>query len=177
MNKIVILNQTELMKAIEAKNDALVEAILSTDIPDINAIDSQESNALFYAIRNNREDIAFKLIEKGIDIYFTASDNINALFYACFFGMYKLAEYLINAGVPVNSKMKMINYTPLHFAASNGYKDIVILLLEHGADINEKDMYNMTAADHAKYDRNEELYQFLLNYKTQKKQKESNVYN
>ncbi len=45
----------------------------------------------------------------------------------------------LDKGVDVNAKMKATGYTPLHEATTWGHKEIVVLLIAKGADVNAKD--------------------------------------
>ena len=56
---------------------------------------------------------------------------------ACEKGKKEEVERFIRAGVGVNEKNN-VGMTPLHLAAWGGYKDLVKLLLENGANIDEK---------------------------------------
>ncbi len=53
--------------------------------------------------------------------------------------------------------------TPLHIAAEKGFKDIVQLLLAHGADVNAKDKYNNTPLHNAIHGNHIEIIMMLLN--------------
>ncbi|MFC1794542.1 ankyrin repeat domain-containing protein [Planctomycetota bacterium] len=50
---------------------------------------------------------------------------------------WEVAERLINEGVDVNAK-DSFGMTPLHTAVQAGRKDVVKVLVAHGANINEK---------------------------------------
>jgi ankyrin repeat protein len=52
-------------------------------------------------------------------------------------GNKSLAEFLLNVGANVNTAGVLYGATPLHWAAGNGHKDIVALLLYAGADVNQ----------------------------------------
>jgi ankyrin repeat protein len=66
-----------------------------------------------------------------------AQDGFQALGLACYFGHYDVAEYLVKAGAPINSRSRNeLEVTPIHSAASAGYSKIAELLLKHGADPN-----------------------------------------
>jgi len=52
--------------------------------------------------------------------------------------------------------------TPLHYAAQRGHKEIVEVLLAHGADVNIGDCYNRTAAEYAMSSNHGEIVQLLV---------------
>ena len=59
------------------------------------------------------------------------------------------AERLINAGANVNTRDPTIDFrTPLHWAARNGDRAMIELLLAQGADTNSTDQYKRTAFDY-----------------------------
>jgi ankyrin repeat protein len=58
----------------------------------------------------------------------------------------KVRELLGRDSTLVNAKGAH-NKTPLHWAAENGHKAVVELLLAHGADLSARDHFNFTALD------------------------------
>jgi ankyrin repeat protein len=50
----------------------------------------------------------------------------------------------------------------LHLAADEGHKEVVELLLEHGADVNAKVGYNKTAAEFAMWGHHSEVVELLV---------------
>ena len=57
----------------------------------------------------------------------------------------KVEKLLRNSDVDVNEEVGEYEVTALHFAAENGHVDVVIVLLDNGADVNIVDAYNATA--------------------------------
>ncbi|KZV77241.1 ankyrin, partial [Peniophora sp. CONT] len=51
-------------------------------------------------------------------------------------GLYSLVAQFLDEGMDVDLVHNKLGYTALHFASSNGYTDIVELLLDHGAAID-----------------------------------------
>jgi len=50
-----------------------------------------------------------------------------------------VVDLLLANNADVNAKDNKSGFTPLHFAAGMGHKDLVELLLAHKADVNAKD--------------------------------------
>jgi hypothetical protein len=61
---------------------------------------------------------------------------------------YKLCNYVLTRGVPVNSYNKL-NITPLHIASKMQYEKIIKLLLEKGANPSSLDNQNMNSLHYA----------------------------
>jgi ankyrin repeat protein len=74
-----------------------------------------------------------------------AEDGYQALGLACYFGHYDVAEYLVKAGAPVNSRSRNeLEAAPLQSAAAAGHVKIAELLLKYGADPNIREQGGYT---------------------------------
>src|SRR5262249_45586306 len=63
-----------------------------------------------------------------------------------------VVEYLTDAGMPLDSRLRHDGQTALHWAAYGGHANIVRLLIGRGAPISQKDLsYNGTPLDWAIY--------------------------
>lgn len=89
----------------------------------------------------------------------------SALIALAYLGDKSRLKTLIDAGVDVNIGSKVMG-SPLHAAAAGGHTEIVVLLLECGADVNLKiDGWGYTAIDLAGLAGHEEIVRILLNPK------------
>lgn len=88
----------------------------------------------------------------------------NALVYAALWGCVEVAEYLFEQGAEVNLIPAGFDYsgTPLHYAAFGGRREMVDLLLRHGADPAVRDTkIDRLPEDWAEHTRHNDLAEFL----------------
>ncbi|XP_055848375.1 alpha-latrotoxin-Lhe1a-like [Episyrphus balteatus] len=76
----------------------------------------------------------------------------------------EITKFLITCGAKVNNnnKRRKLNDTPLHFAAMNGHKEIVEMLLNKGANIHAKNEYGGTALQAAVFRKQSDTIELLL---------------
>ena len=65
---------------------------------------------------------------------------------ACFKGNLELVRFFLDRGCDANEKYGDDQYTPLMLAALSGHAEIMVSLLEAGADPHEKNRIGKTAA-------------------------------
>ena len=71
------------------------------------------------------------------------------LFLACAYGRYAMVKLLVDRRADIHFKLRGTGVTPLHVAASNGFPDIVELLIGLGVDFVTRDSAGSTALDYA----------------------------
>lgn len=92
-----------------------------------------------------------------------AEDGFQALGLASFFGYYDVAEYLVKAGAPINSRSRNdLKAAPIQSAAAAGHGDIVELLLKHGADPNIREQGGYTPLHAAAQNGDEDMIRTLI---------------
>jgi ankyrin repeat protein len=120
---------------------------------------SKHDNRIIDIFKCMRERDMFEMARTGVNWWFyyyfdkkskdiIDSNGISLLYYACCFGQYSVAKWLLEHGANVNIQMKdKPKNTPLHGAKFRGHFLIVELLLEYGADINIKNDFGATVFD------------------------------
>jgi ankyrin repeat protein len=150
------------LAVIPAHSERLVELLLSRGA-DVCAADRLGRTALHVALENQRTETARLLVEADapLDIFAAAgmsdaahvanlldqdgslaqaehADGVTALFYAAWAGDARSAEQLLAHGAEVSPRAKRFwaCITPLHIALQRRHRDVVSLLLDHGADVD-----------------------------------------
>ncbi|CAF4032512.1 unnamed protein product [Rotaria sp. Silwood1] len=150
---------------------------------------SKHDSCIIDIFKRMRERDMFEMARTGVDWWFYYYfDNkskdiidfrgISLLYYACRFGQYSVAKWLLEHGANVNIQMKnKPNNTPLHGAKFHGHILIVELLLEYGADVNIKNDFEATVFDEAiseevAEDSSNKIKELLLQYQLNLKRRE-----
>lgn len=111
----------------------------------VNIRANDGSTALLEAAENSKE-ITLMLVEKGADITARRDDG-RGIFTSCIFGILmgatdiELAEFMLSKGADVNETATsgdVENWAAIHYAASNGNKELISFLIKKGADVNAK---------------------------------------
>lgn len=99
-----------------------------------------------WAIKNQQENIIKLLLDRGMEIDLKKKYGPILLHWAATGGHKDTAEWLIDRGVKVDSRIGRYwnGRTPVSMAVVYGNEAIIKLLLENGADIEAKDDYNCT---------------------------------
>ena len=88
-----------------------------------------------------------------------------ALHYASFCGIHDVAEFLIvEHSQDVNARGFGDQETPLHVASRQGHADVVLLLLEHGADADAQDYLKCSSLFRASEEGHVEVARVLLEH-------------
>lgn len=122
---------------------------------DLNVVD-EEGMSLIHLLIGKKSDANLEkikvLIESGANVEIVGFNGWRPLHRAAFYRCYETAKYLLNKGADPNSKVFQSKYeTPLMIAASRNDKEMVKILLEHGAKVRAKDKYNKDAFDYCNF--------------------------
>ena len=82
-------------------------------------------------------DIVSKLLKENPKLAYKYNEHGNQIIHiACKFNHIKLLTFLLDSGIPIESKSDYLKNTPLNMAATFSDVKMVDLLLKRGADIN-----------------------------------------
>jgi hypothetical protein len=127
------------LDAVKSNDSATVKALIAKKA-DVNAVASDTSTALDWAIQQNNTELAILLIDNGADVNVKTRYNITPISLAAANGNAAIVERLLKAGVDANSKSED-GETALMTAARNGKIDALKMLLTHGAQVNTVEPY------------------------------------
>ena len=121
---------------------------------------------LVQAVRDNNASEVDSLLAQGVDANSKDSDLKDArtaLYHAAVFGYTEIARKLLAKGAKVDVGAPETNQTPLMVAAFNENRDMVVLLLGAGAQVNAQDPAGDTPLTQAARKGNAELIALLIN--------------
>lgn len=126
--------------AINSENIDMVRLLLLSGA-SVNDKDSQGFSALYHASKQGNTAMVALLLSHMPDLSpppaFDTCTITDPLHIACCHGHTDVAELLIKAGCPVNAPEDNMT-SPLDRALDSGNEAVCLLLLQHGAKINEK---------------------------------------
>nr|WP_311529007.1 ankyrin repeat domain-containing protein [uncultured Ralstonia sp.] len=125
--------QDDLRAAVEYNRPVLVQKYVAQGVdPNLNTRDG--TPLLVDALKDKNVEVAQALIRaKNIDFERTNAAGENALMMAAYQGLLPIVKLLVETyDVEVNKT----GWTALHYAATNGYDDIVKYLLDHAAYVD-----------------------------------------
>lgn len=122
----------DLIRAIRRNDVGALETLLLRGVSP-NTVDPSLGPVIVFAAREGSVDaVRSLLISPATEVDASGPDGETALMVAAGSGNLELVKLLVARKAQVNRT----GWTPLHYAAANGHKDIVEYLLEHSAYID-----------------------------------------
>ena len=144
LNEINAEGRTPLIDAIKAGKVAVASKIANMEGVDLNLQDSEGRSALIVAINVGRVSLASKISDTGIDLNLQDSEGNSALIAAIKAKQSIIAKKLANKpGVDLNLQDNDCN-SALMLAAQEGDEDLMLFLVERGANVNAKNKKEKT---------------------------------
>lgn len=154
---------TFLMHASASGHLDIVDLLINKNPLNINNKSFGGHCALYYAVINNFNNVAKKLIENGADIEIKCDFGFTILMSACIDKNFNAVEISVNNGADLDAQ-DADGWTALMLSSSENYYDIVKYLTENGANVDLKNKYMETAYD-LSVDENHVPVMYLLNKK------------
>ncbi|CAL4183613.1 unnamed protein product, partial [Meganyctiphanes norvegica] len=136
-------NQSESAKLIAAAKVGDVPGVAAAlkAGADKEAGDPERHNfrPLHWSAEKGHKDAVIKLLNMGVNVDAREDRGRSALHQVCFFGHEEVAKLLIGRGVVIDAVCKETSFTPLMAASQEGYENLVLLLLNAGANIGLKE--------------------------------------
>ena len=147
VNKIFVRHPRATMKisvAEEIKYVQIVDLLVAAGIK-IQYEDGSR-NPLYIAVRSERELIAERLIQHGMNINLLSNTGKTSLHYSVLFGLTDMARMLVKNGADVTRKCRYGHY-PIHHMVFGQQYQCLSILINAGADINCKTRNGETIFD------------------------------
>lgn len=154
-------NETPLTSAVRANNYEATKFLIDNGA-EVN-LPSYWETPIGTASYNGFDKIAGLLIKSGADVNILAKDGMTPLTNAIIAKRPSTVELLLNNGANPNYILPDTGETPLIIASRNGSDKIVELLIDDVANINAKDLGDMTALDWAVISKHWSSAKILIN--------------
>jgi len=117
---------------------------------------------LHFAAYDGWQPTARALIDSGAQLDVFNVDGDTPLAFAAGQSMVALVRLLLENGADANATRRSLGFSPLHLAASRGHGDCLQLLLQHGVDVEQRDLLRRTALHYAALNGHVEVVQLLI---------------
>ncbi len=125
---------------------------------DVNTADPAGSTLLMIAAHNGNQRLVEQLIKNKAAVNHLNRYGDSALTLAALKGQLAVATMLLEAGAEVNPS----GWTPLHYAAYEGYRELIALLIKSGAKLDLPAPNRQTALMLAAKNGHEEIVRLLI---------------
>jgi ankyrin repeat protein len=151
--------QTPLHNAAVEGRKSVAELLLAKGA-DVNAKDKDGQTPLHIAMNRGFSDVAELLRQHGGQDF---SSRASRILEASVKGDLETVKALIKEDPDLVRSTNNDGYTPLHWAAIRGFKELTAFLLDHGADIRAKEQFGDTPLYSAAFAGRTEIVELLLN--------------
>jgi ankyrin repeat protein len=107
-------------------------------------------------------DIATVLVDAGADVNLKSTEGFAPIISAVQGNHKPVVDYLLTKGARINEKNGPNGITPLYLACSLGSLDIVKVLVDAGADVNQKSTQGYTSLFLAVKEKHKPVVDYLL---------------
>lgn len=156
--------------AVEYGDVEIAESLLRT-----NDVDAKEPGrgrtALHLAVKGNDYEMAQMLLMNRANVNLASTDNLTALYIAIGNRCTKMVALLILHGADVNPSRRFCGKTPLRMSAEYNSPDIMKMLLQSGASIDDASTPNTTIFDLLHQIDDSKLSQTLISFMRQNQMK------
>jgi ankyrin repeat protein len=161
-----------LLKASKNGNEIIVRELLSLGRVSLKAKDPNGQTALHLAVSYNHKSIVRILLDKGADTEAEQSSGEKPLYLAAIAGYQSIVELLVEFNANIESLNLKTRITALHAAIGKRHIQVARFLLQHGANVDSRDLAGDTPLSTAvRRGSNEDLkiVELLLQYGANKK--------
>jgi len=142
------IDKTALSHAVDKGHEAVVQLLLDYRA-DINDRDTLGFTPLWDAFFRGNEVMVHLLLDRGAEIDARRKNGETVLWSAVMSKDLAMMQLLLDRGADLEAPDGWNMDRPLTWAARWSYEPVVLLLLDHGADVNAKDWKGLTALWHA----------------------------
>lgn len=147
-----VYGKSALHYSVKLGNEDIINILLSSKQSDINVRDSLGATMLSYSFDIITPDITKMIIDRGANLNIKTYENETYLHAAAATDFIDTAKFLLKNKKTKKSKLDYINsytkggLTALHYAAFNNKSDMVVFLLDNGANIKMRDLQGKSAS-------------------------------
>ncbi len=118
------------------------------------------------AIHNASIEVTKYLISKDADVNLIGYEECTPLMYEVYMHNYENVKILNEKGADVNYQSQYDGYTSLHWASRKGDLELVILLLQKGADLHTLNKERQSPLDLAGSNNHDDVFDYLTEITT-----------
>ncbi|XP_069669371.1 ankyrin repeat domain-containing protein 10-like [Periplaneta americana] len=119
------------------------QSFIKNNLQELAALSrSERERRLFEVAKSGNVTLLMGLLQVGTNFSVMNEEKRTPLHVAAGYGQVNVIRVLLDAGAPVNGKSKKWNVTAMHHGC--GHPDVLYLLLDRGATLEERSVYGET---------------------------------